>query len=65
MCCAPTSHETGRSAVYPMLHLIARGGVSSNDDIIQLDRHGIPSVVFGKAFYEGKIDINQLLRTWD
>ena len=50
---------------YPMLHLIASGGVSSNDDIIQLDRHGIPSVVFGKAFYEGKIDINQLLRTWD
>ncbi len=50
---------------YPTLHLIASGGISSNDDIIELDRHGIPSVVFGKAFYEGKIDIDQLLKTWD
>ncbi|MBQ4175428.1 MAG: 1-(5-phosphoribosyl)-5-[Prevotella sp.] len=40
---------------YPQLHLIASGGVSSNEDIIALDQAGIPAVVFGKAFYEGKI----------
>lgn len=45
---------------YPTLHLIASGGVSSNADIIELDQAGIPAVVFGKAFYEGKIDINEL-----
>ena len=45
---------------FPSLHLIASGGVSSNDDIENLERHGIPAVVFGKAFYEGKIDINRL-----
>lgn len=45
---------------HPSLHLIASGGVSGNDDIMNLDRSGIPAVVFGKAFYEGRIDIDKL-----
>ena len=45
---------------YPTLHLIASGGVSSNEDIVALEQAGIPAVVFGKAFYEGKIDIGKL-----
>lgn len=47
-------------AEYPSLNLIASGGVSCNKDIEDLDKAGIPSVVFGKAFYEGKIDIDKL-----
>lgn len=47
-------------AAYPGLHLIASGGVSGNDDIERLDRAGIPAVVFGKAFYEGRIDVARL-----
>lgn len=47
---------------YPKLHLIASGGVSSIDDIKALDAAGIPAVVFGKAIYEGKINLNEL---WD
>ena len=47
---------------YPELHLIASGGVSSIDDIKALDAAGIPAVVFGKAIYEGKINLNEL---WD
>ena len=49
-------------AAYPTLHLIASGGVSSIDDIKALDHAGIPAVVFGKAIYEGKINLNEL---WD
>lgn len=45
---------------YPQLHLIASGGVSCNNDIRQLEARGIPAVVFGKAYYEGKIDITQI-----
>lgn len=45
---------------YPGLHLIASGGVSCNDDIVNLNKRNIPAVVFGKAFYEGRIDINTL-----
>ena len=47
-------------AAYPDLHLIASGGVSCNEDIEALETAGIPAVVFGKAFYEGKIDIDKL-----
>ena len=47
-------------AQYPHLHLIASGGVSCNADIQHLDENGIPAVVFGKAYYEGKIDIKEL-----
>lgn len=45
---------------YPELHLIASGGVSSMDDIKKLNHSGIPAVVFGKAIYEGKINLEEL-----
>ena len=45
---------------YPSLHLIASGGVGCNEDITELADNGIPAVVFGKAFYEGRIDISRL-----
>lgn len=44
-------------SLYPTLHLIASGGVGSDQDILDLDKAGIPAVVFGKAFYEGKITL--------
>ena len=47
---------------YPDIHLIASGGVSCIDDIKALDKAGIPAVVFGKAIYEGKINLKEL---WD
>ena len=47
-------------AQYPHLHLIASGGVSCNADIHRLHENGIPAVVLGKAYYEGKIDIKEL-----
>ena len=49
-------------AAYAGLHLIASGGVSSINDIKALEAAGIPAVVFGKAIYEGKINLNEL---WD
>ena len=45
---------------YPLCHLIASGGVGSTEDILALEEAGIPAVVFGKAFYEGHIDIKKL-----
>lgn len=47
---------------FPELHLIASGGVSCMEDIEKLDEAGIPAVVFGKAIYEGRIDLKKL---WD
>ena len=47
---------------YPNLHLIASGGVSSIQDIQALEAIGVPAVVFGKAIYEGKIDLRELIK---
>ncbi|MBR1681982.1 MAG: 1-(5-phosphoribosyl)-5-[Bacteroidaceae bacterium] len=46
---------------YPQCRLIASGGVSSIDDIRALAAAGIPAVVFGKAIYEGRIDLEELI----
>lgn len=45
---------------FPHIHLIASGGISGNADIELLESEGIPAVVFGKAFYEGKINVKGL-----
>ena len=45
---------------FPHCRLIASGGVSCIEDILQLDKAGVPAVVFGKAIYEGKINMNEL-----
>ena len=45
---------------FPDLYLIASGGVSNIEDIEKLDEANIPAVIFGKAIYEGKIQINEL-----
>ncbi|MFV0529874.1 MAG: 1-(5-phosphoribosyl)-5-[(5-phosphoribosylamino)methylideneamino]imidazole-4-carboxamide isomerase [Flavobacteriales bacterium] len=40
--------------------LIASGGVSCIEDLIQLKEIGCEGVIIGKAFYEGKITLTQL-----
>ena len=47
---------------HPQCHLIASGGVSCIEDIIELNEAGIPAVVFGKAIYEGRIDLQELAK---
>lgn len=46
----------------PQLYVIASGGVSSLQDIEKLVEAGIPAVIFGKAIYEGKIQLKDLIR---
>lgn len=49
-------------AQFPNMHLIASGGVSCLQDIIDLEIAKVPAVVFGKALYEGKITLKELNR---
>jgi len=42
------------------LHLIASGGVSSLDDLIELEEIGCAAAIVGKAIYENKITISEL-----
>ena len=44
----------------PDVYLIASGGVGSVKDIEILENAGIPAVIFGKAFYEGRIKLKDL-----
>jgi len=45
---------------FPNLHLIASGGVSSLDDLIELEEIGCSAAIVGKAIYENKITISEL-----
>lgn len=45
---------------FPSLNLIASGGVSSIDELYQLNDIKISGAIVGKALYEGKISLSQL-----
>lgn len=49
-------------AKFPDLYLIASGGVSKFQDIIDLEQAGIPAVILGKAIYENRITLKELSR---
>ena len=42
------------------ISLIASGGVSSMDDLYQLEELGCTAAIIGKAIYEGKISLKEL-----
>ena len=45
---------------FPALHFVASGGVSSADDLYQLEEAGCKGVIIGKAIYEGRIMLEEL-----
>ncbi len=44
------------------VNLIASGGVSNLEDLIELKKIGCEGAIVGKAFYEGRITLNQLIK---
>jgi len=42
--------------------VIASGGVASEEDIKRVKENGIYGVIVGKAFYEGRIDLEKVLK---
>jgi len=47
------------------LKVIASGGISKRDDVLELARlglKGIAGVIIGKALYEGKIDLQEIMK---
>ncbi|WP_071134432.1 1-(5-phosphoribosyl)-5-[(5-phosphoribosylamino)methylideneamino]imidazole-4-carboxamide isomerase [Millionella massiliensis] len=45
---------------FPAIDITVSGGISSMDDLRQLDRMGLRSVIVGKAIYEGRITLKDL-----
>jgi phosphoribosylformimino-5-aminoimidazole carboxamide ribotide isomerase len=46
---------------FPELHFIASGGVSGMDDVRRLAEIGCKGVIIGKAIYEGRILLHEIL----
>lgn len=47
---------------FPNLYLIASGGVSCFQDILDLEKSGVPAVILGKAIYENRVTLKELSR---
>lgn len=47
---------------FPTLKLIASGGVTSEDDLKQLQEIGVYGAIVGKAIYEGRISLETLIQ---
>lgn len=45
----------------PDIRLIASGGVSSSEDLIKLKSAGLYGTIVGKAYYEGRISLEELV----
>lgn len=45
---------------FPEIKLIASGGVANIQDLEELERAGMDSVVIGKAYYENRISLEQM-----
>lgn len=50
-------------AEFPQINLRASGGVSSETDLIQLKKLGCEGTIVGKAYYEGFISLESLLKS--
>ena len=46
----------------PGIILIASGGISEMNDVIQLQENGIEGVIIGKSIYEGRIELDDIER---
>ena len=47
---------------FPEIYLIASGGIGSIHDIEALENANIPAVIVGKAIYENKINLSDLIK---
>ena len=46
---------------FPTLKLIASGGVSGKDDLVKLKQQGLYGAIVGKAYYEGRVTLEELV----
>jgi phosphoribosylformimino-5-aminoimidazole carboxamide ribotide isomerase len=47
---------------FPDMKIIASGGVSGMSDILELEKSGVSGVIFGKAYYEGRIGREDIMK---
>lgn len=57
----PNFDATERLAKRAAAPVIASGGISRSEDVLELDRRGVPACILGRSLYEGMIDLSALL----
>jgi len=55
---------TSLATAFPGMEFTVSGGIGSFGDIIRMQALGLPRVIVGKAYYEGKITLEDLERWW-
>jgi phosphoribosylformimino-5-aminoimidazole carboxamide ribotide isomerase len=58
----PNIESIGRMIENTGVEVIASGGISSNDDLVELKKIGVYGAIVGKALYSGKVDLKEAIR---
>lgn len=62
MLTGPNFEMMGKLQALPKIHLIASGGVSCADDLRKLSLMGVYGAITGKALYEGKVSMEEIVK---
>ena len=65
MLCGPSEEMyTNLKENFPEMEFTVSGGISCNADIERVEELGLPRVIVGKAYYEGRITLKELAKWW-
>ena len=59
MLCGPNFVQTARMVEITGMDIVASGGVSCMNDLIQLEKIGVEGAILGKAIYEKRVDLKE------
>lgn len=65
MLCGPNFVQTARMVETTGMDIVASGGVSCMDDLLQLEKIGVEGAILGKAIYEKRVDLKEAARRFD
>ncbi len=65
MLCGPNFVQTARMVEITGMDIVASGGVSCMNDLIQLENIGVEGAILGKAIYEKRVDLKEAAERFD
>ena len=65
MLCGPNFAQTARLVEATGMDIVASGGVSCMDDLLELEKIKVEGAILGKAIYEKKVDLKEAAARFD
>ena len=65
MLCGPNFAQTARMVEATGMDIVASGGVSCMEDLIQLEKINVEGAILGKAIYEKRVDLKEAASRFD